>query len=134
MHGPRTRRVVRRIALTLAAVVLLLVWYVGAWLTVSRAEHDRMITAATARKVRPAFVPILKYCDSDLPGAGFLSHLWWSVNPPMLDFSQPRFPGPGVRGLYSALAPPQTTASREALKAVLLEDRAARRPSRAASD
>lgn len=84
MAEPRKRRIVRRVLWTFAAVAVLPVWYLAAWLTVSRAEHDRIINFATAQKVRPAFVPLLSYCESDLPGSGVLRRTWWLVNPPVI--------------------------------------------------
>lgn len=109
----------RRIALTIAAVILLPVWYVLAWLTISRAERDGHISLALAKKFQPAFVPLLSFCESELPGAGVLGHVFWSVNPPRI-----------VRGsenngeigflkwwMHPTLAPPRTAEVDELVRA-----------------
>jgi hypothetical protein len=85
MDGTCKRRILRRVALTIATVALLPLWYVAAWLTVSRAEHDRLISFSTAQRVRPAFVPLLRYCESELPGSRLLGRTWWYVNPPVIE-------------------------------------------------
>jgi len=81
MPCSRTRRTVRRSMLAVAAVVLLPVWYAAAWLIVSRAAHDGVISGNTVMTVRPAFVPIKRYCDADFPGGTVLRDLWWKFNP-----------------------------------------------------
>jgi hypothetical protein len=81
MANEHKRRIVRRVGLGVTAVLLLPVWYVAAWLVVSRAAHDRIISAETTMKMRPAFRPIKLYCDADLPGGAALRDLWWKVNP-----------------------------------------------------
>ena len=75
----RKRRFVRRVVLAVAIPVLLLLWYVGMWLAVSRAEHDGYIGSATAKSVRPAFVPLISYCAAELPASGLLRGAWWRV-------------------------------------------------------
>lgn len=62
-----------------AGVVLLLTWYVATWLTVSKAR----INPPLAQRIQPAFAPLILYCDSELPGSGWLRDLWWWVNPPV---------------------------------------------------
>jgi hypothetical protein len=81
MAEPRKRRIVRRAVMALVVVVLLPVWYVGAWLAVSRAERDGLAASRTLERAYPVFVPLLRYCESDWPGADLLSRVWWKVNP-----------------------------------------------------
>jgi len=80
MPCPRRRRTVRRVALCIAAVLLLPVWYVAAWLAVSRAAHDGYISVNSVAMVRPVFVPLKSYCDAKRPGGAVLRDLWWTVN------------------------------------------------------
>jgi len=75
------RRTIKRAALLLGVPVLLLSWYMSAWLTVSRAAHQGFISAATATEVAPAFKPILAYCSAGHPGAKSLKRVWWALNP-----------------------------------------------------
>lgn len=77
--SPRVRR---RTLFALAVVVLLPAWYVATWIVVSRAAHKGTISRTTAATIRPAFVPILSYCDSSLPASDALVSLWWDVNEP----------------------------------------------------
>jgi hypothetical protein len=84
MTEPRKRRNTRRVALTLSALLLLPVWYAGAWLGVSRAVKARLISKNTAHSIRPVFEPIISYTDSDRPGSEFLFQMWWKLNPPGL--------------------------------------------------
>jgi hypothetical protein len=67
--------------MAVGVVVLLPVWYVLAWLTVSRAAGSGLIGSGTANLVSPAFVPLIRYCDQPRPGARSLSELWWRTNP-----------------------------------------------------
>lgn len=115
MPGSRLRRVVRCAWISAAVLILLPVWYVSAWLTVSRAERDRYISKTTAWTVRPAFAPLLDYCKSDLPGSKLLGRIWWSVNPPV--FLSGSFGSGGGSGMLvgkiwmiPTLSPPQTAA------------------------
>src|SRR5690349_12126936 len=84
MPMQRRRRIVRTVLWTCAALVLLPVWYIVTWLTVSRAEHEGHVGLGTAHKLRPAFVPLLHYSDSELPGSELLRRTWWFVNPPVI--------------------------------------------------
>jgi hypothetical protein len=69
--------------LTWAGVLLvgLALLYPAAWLLASWSMHNDRISCETAEAVRTAFWPIIRYCDSDLPGSDALTNLWWSVNP-----------------------------------------------------
>jgi hypothetical protein len=69
MPPTRPRRIVRRAVLVFAGVVLLPVWYVAAWLAVSRAERDGHITYYIGGQIRPAFSPLLSYSEANLPGS-----------------------------------------------------------------
>lgn len=81
MGTSRARRTVRWIVIAVSTPILLLSWYIAAWFAVSRAIHNGYINGTTAQTIRPAFVPLLKYCESELPGARRLCDLWWRVNP-----------------------------------------------------
>ena len=65
--------------MVMAGGVLLVVWYVGAWLLVSRAAREGMIGWGTAKLIRPAFAPLILYCDTRLPGGDAVSDLWHAV-------------------------------------------------------
>jgi hypothetical protein len=105
MPSNRPRRIVRWVLLTLTAVVLLPFWYVGAWLVVSRADCGGHISPAFVQKLRPAFVPLLTYCSSDLPGSRTLCRIWWRVNPPMFTEVQSGYVT-FIAEVASQLAPP----------------------------
>jgi len=77
----RKRRFARRAVLV--ATGLLPVWYVGAWLFVSWTFQDECPFRWASRPfvhVTKVFFPLVKYCESDLPGADLLGRLWWRVN------------------------------------------------------
>lgn len=117
MPVSRSRRIVKCAWISAAVLMLLPVWYVSAWLTVSRAEHDGHISITTAQKIRPAFAPLLDYCESELPASGLLRHIWWSVNPPVVLKTTPSR-GRGAFGriwLIPALSPPRTAAVDETI-------------------
>lgn len=97
----RKRRIVKRVLLALGACVLLLASYVASWVCVSHAGLKRYIASATAEKTRPVFAPIIRYSDSDLPGADALCHLWWFVNPPVMMPAKPD----GFVGYTAPLSP-----------------------------
>jgi hypothetical protein len=82
MSERHKRQIVRRIVLTIAAIVLLPVWYVGAWLVASRADRDGIINYNVGRKTRHFFTPLVSYCNEDRPGAELLIDIWWTINPP----------------------------------------------------
>src|SRR5262245_37143242 len=84
MPEPRKSRIVRLAVMVVAAVVLLLSGYVSSWFTVSWAERTGTIAPLTAERLRPAFFPVLQFCESDLPGAGILADAWWRMNPPVV--------------------------------------------------
>jgi hypothetical protein len=88
--------------------------YIGTWLAVSRAEHDGFITAQTVQIVRPAFVPLISYGESDRPGAGLLRELWWMVNPPVWQVFSSGSGDAVVTGSFvvnSPIAPPHPDAA-----------------------
>src|SRR5262245_26280404 len=76
----RPSRIVRRIVMTLAVVVLLVVGYVGSWLAVSRAVNHRTINADAGAWLRLVFKPLILYCDLKQPGSDTLHRLWWAVS------------------------------------------------------
>jgi hypothetical protein len=80
MSTEHKRRFVRRVALCVSVVLLLPIWYVAAWLAVSRAAHDGYISVNSVALVRPVFVPLKSYCDAKRPGGAVLRDLWWTVN------------------------------------------------------
>jgi hypothetical protein len=84
MATSRKRRFVKRAVLAVAGVVLLVSGYVSSWFTVSWAERTGTIAPLTAERLRPAFFPVLQFCESDLPGAGILADAWWRMNPPVV--------------------------------------------------
>src|SRR5262245_60269751 len=108
----RRRRIARRAMMALAGCVLLIAWYVGAWLAVSRAEHDGIVSKATAQRIRPVFVPLISYCDQEWPASGLLRGLWWRFNPlePLVEFNGKII---GYIGPVSQLAPRRTTRREE---------------------
>jgi hypothetical protein len=93
MSETRRRRIVRRTVLALAAVVLLPLWYVAAWLAVSKVTHEGLIKTSIAQSLRPLFVPILNYTDANLPGASLLHRAWYTTCPYDVDFSGGDYPG-----------------------------------------
>ena len=62
-------------------VVLLPVWYVGAWLALSRLTHDGIINGGLAATLAPAFSSVRQYSGSELPGSHVLYDVWWTTNP-----------------------------------------------------
>jgi hypothetical protein len=93
--------------MAVASVVLLLSGYVSAWLAVSRSDkygididHERLV---------PVFDPVIRYADSDLPGATALSDLWWSINPEgVTSHSWPlTYLGPGKPPPFVRNSPPE---------------------------
>jgi hypothetical protein len=64
-----------------AVLVTLPAWYIAAWFAVSRAAGIGIISVGIADSLRPAFSPIIRYCDTGRPGASRLSELWWTLNP-----------------------------------------------------
>jgi len=103
----RRKRFARRAVLALAVVVLLLGWYVGAWLAVSRAAHDNWIRYPTAETAHWAFEPIVRYCHTDYLGADALCDLWWTINPPIV-LPTDRGPRDFIAGNCWPLAPPES--------------------------
>jgi hypothetical protein len=74
----------------------------GAWMLVSRLALDKYISNATAEATRPVFSPLIRYCESDLPGAHALGNVWWHVNPPVMVPARPH----GFIGYNAPLSPP----------------------------
>ncbi|MFO1092256.1 MAG: hypothetical protein U0992_02945 [Planctomycetaceae bacterium] len=103
MTTTRKRRIVRRILWISLAIVLLPAWYAASWMMISRLALDNYISNSTAEATRPVFKPLLRFCESDLPGAHALSDLWWSVNPPVMMPARPH----GFIGFNAPLSPPQ---------------------------
>lgn len=68
--------------ITLAVVLMLPVWYVAAWLAVSRVARQGFVSGTVAANVSPAFAPIRRYSGSDLPGGHWLYSSWWRMNRP----------------------------------------------------
>lgn len=81
MFNSRRHLVIRYSLLTVGLIVLLPIWYVLAWLAVSRAAGDGLIGNGTVTLVRPVFLPLIRYCDQPRPFAESLSALWWQTNP-----------------------------------------------------
>ena len=81
MPTTRSRRIVRRAVLVQAGCVLLPIWSVGAWLSVSRARHDGVINGATAATLAPAFAPVRHDSGREFPGSHQLRYIWWVLNP-----------------------------------------------------
>jgi hypothetical protein len=82
------RRTVGRVLL--AVVVLLPAWYVAAWLGVSLAVNHGIVGAGAGEAVRPAFKPLILYCDLRKPGSDTLHRLWWTVSAnPEIESPQP---------------------------------------------
>ena len=81
MPASRRRRIVQWTAIAVVSPVMLLAWYVAVWLSVSHAEYDGAISGQTTLRLRPLFVPILTYCESELPGSDRLADLWWRLFP-----------------------------------------------------
>jgi hypothetical protein len=109
MAEPRKRRIARRVVLTVATIVLLPVWYVAAWLAVSKATHEGLIKSSTAKVLRPVFAPVLNYTDAELPGASLLHRVWYTTCPYEVRYSytnyrikeSPAFPlAPAGVGIY----------------------------------
>jgi hypothetical protein len=65
MPATSRRRIVRRTVMALAVVVLLPVWYVAAWLAVSRAAGDGLISRRTVQSVHVYQLPLYEYADAD---------------------------------------------------------------------
>ena len=76
-----TKQRIRRCAVLAAiAIVLLPVAYVASWLGVSRAVNTGTVGIGFGEAVRPAFKPLILYCDLQKPGTDTLHRLWWSVS------------------------------------------------------
>jgi hypothetical protein len=78
--APKARRTLRRALLVLAAIVLLPVVYVASWLGVSRAVNTGLVSVGVGETLRPAYKPLILYCDLKKPGTDTLHRLWWSVS------------------------------------------------------
>src|SRR5262245_46063674 len=99
MRATRPRRIVRRAVIALAVVVLLVAWYVSAWLLVTHATQRSIIDGSVALRIRPVFEPLRRHAETRYPGASMLSQLWWATwrledkrqviagNPPALAFA-----------------------------------------------
>jgi hypothetical protein len=81
MAETRERRIVRRVVLTIAAVVLLPMWYVVAWFSASQAARVGLIDEAMTKRLAVVFAPIRYYSGSELPGAKVLNDVWWKWHP-----------------------------------------------------
>jgi hypothetical protein len=77
----RKRRIVRTVVLMLALPLLLLTGYVSTWIAVSKSARENFISQNTALTLRPAFAPLIRFCDSESPGGAELNRLWWTINP-----------------------------------------------------
>jgi hypothetical protein len=77
----RQRRIVRSLVLVVVAPLLLIAGYISTWLVVSRAARENLIGSNTALNLRPAFAPLIRFCDTEYPGGVALNGLWWRVNP-----------------------------------------------------
>ena len=75
--APRRRRIDRTVKLVIAAIVLLPAAYVMSWLVLSRAVNHGVVSPDVAAWVRPAYRPLILYCDLQRPGADTLTSLWW---------------------------------------------------------
>jgi len=106
MTNTRPRRIVRRAVMTLVGIVLLIGWYVGAWLAVGHAEAKTLLSCTAVERIQPAFVPIIKYCESALPGSVFLERVWWKANPPTLKPVSTMASPTGVLVQWSPIMPP----------------------------
>ena len=77
MATKRKRRLV-----ILAILVLLPVWYVGAWFAVSKSGSSGSNVVRTAAVlISPVFKPIGWYCRAELPGSKWLIDQWWKMHP-----------------------------------------------------
>jgi hypothetical protein len=74
-------RIIRRAVMALAVVVLLPGWYVASWLSISRLADEGFVSRGTTNTIRPAFEPVLLYCECGMPGADVLTKTYWAVNP-----------------------------------------------------
>jgi hypothetical protein len=65
-----------------AMLVLLPVWYVGAWFAVSKAGSSGSNVVRTAAvAMSPVFMPIRCYSRAALPGSTWLIEQWWKMHP-----------------------------------------------------
>jgi hypothetical protein len=87
MPATRSRRIIRWTTIAIVTPVLLLVSYVSSWLCVSRAVHEGHLTVADTARLRPVFIPLIAYSESQLPGGRRLQRLWWKVNPGTMETS-----------------------------------------------
>lgn len=112
VQSSRSHRITRCGVSIVAATTLLAVWYVAAWLTASRAVHDGIVSMQTAQTIRPAFVPLIRFCNSDLPASGWLRCVWLSVNPPQTAYGLP-----GTLVVRPSPLAPQPTTHRDRMRA-----------------
>ena len=80
MPTTRRRRIVRRAVMPLAILPLLLSGYVGSWLVFSMAAQANLVPLGIGSTVVPLFGPLVRYSESDWPGAVQLRALWWRLN------------------------------------------------------
>lgn len=65
--------------LAMVLLLLLMGWYVSAWLAMSLAAQDGDLPRGALEASVPVFAPIVRYCELGLPGADSLSRLWHGV-------------------------------------------------------
>jgi hypothetical protein len=77
MSNPRSRRIVRRAVMAVVIPVLLVVWYVAAWLVWPHVKANRTIPVPG---IDPVFAPMWVYCESGLPGSETLLRWYDDMN------------------------------------------------------
>lgn len=83
MRSSHPRRIIRRAVTALAVVVLLPVWYVGAWLVWPRIGDGSLYgrTPTLVAAINRFFEPLDSYILTGNPGSDELNRLWWWANP-----------------------------------------------------
>jgi hypothetical protein len=83
MTTSRKRRIVKRLAVTLAVAMLLLAWYVSSWALLPRFAEAGGFSQETYFSLEAiVYAPINWYCSAGLPGTDLLYDLWYKANPP----------------------------------------------------
>lgn len=77
MTVSRRRRIVRRALLVCTGTMVLFSWYVCAWIAMGKAEGRQLLRQRTLDSARSCFLPLIEYCESDLPGSALLSRVYW---------------------------------------------------------
>jgi hypothetical protein len=79
--NPGMARKRKRRLVIVAILVLLPVWYVGAWFALSKAgSSGSNAFRAIAVAISPVFKRIGWYCRADLPGSTWLIKEWWKMH------------------------------------------------------